>query len=130
MASVGIEGPTLSSDARGQELGDRHPRPCGALVFWCYNAHMARLTISLPAELHQALREAAARRNETIGKLIAESLVAYGVKPEASAVELVRQARLRSALPAGQALSLALGETAAARSRSTDSRRQASRKAR
>jgi hypothetical protein len=91
---------------------------------------MARLTISLPAELHQALREAAARRNETIGKLIAESLVAYGVKPEASAVELVRQARLRSALPAGQALSLALGETAAARSRSTDSRRQASRKAR
>jgi hypothetical protein len=88
---------------------------------------MARLTISLPAELHQALREAAVRRNETIGTLIAESLIAYGVKPEASAVELVRQARLRSALPTDQAMRLALGETAAARSSRSGSSRQGSR---
>ena len=75
---------------------------------------MARLTISLPSQLHQALKEAAVRRNETIGELIAESLIAYGVKPESSAVELVRQARLRSALPADQAMRLALSATAAA----------------
>ena len=91
---------------------------------------MARLTISLPAELHQALREAAVRRNGTIGELIAESLIAYGVKPEASAVELVRQARLRSALPADQALRLALGETAAVRSRRSATPRQAARRTR
>lgn len=96
----------------------------GAVVLWCYYAPMARLTISLPAELHQALREAAVRRNETIGGLIAESLIAYGVKPEASAVELVRQARLRSALPDDQAMSLALGETADARSRRSGSARR------
>lgn len=67
------------------------------------------------------------RRNETIGTLIAESLIAYGVKPEASAVELVRQARLRSALPTDQAMRLALGETAAARSSRSGSSRQGSR---
>ncbi len=91
---------------------------------------MARLTISLPAELHQALKEAAVKRNETIGELIAESLVAYGVKPEASAVELVRQARRRSALPADQALRLALGETAAARAGTSGTLRPSSRRTR
>lgn len=91
---------------------------------------MARLTISLPAGLHQALREAAVRRNETIGELIAESLIAYGVKPEASAVELVRQARLRAALPGDQALRLALAETAAKRAGRSGRRRPATRSAR
>ena len=91
---------------------------------------MARLTISLPTELHQALKEAAVRRNETIGELIAESLIAYGVKPEASAVELVRQARLRSGLAADRALRLALDETAAVRSRRSGSPGPASRSTR
>ncbi len=91
---------------------------------------MARLTISLPAELHQALREAAVRRNETIGELIAESLLAYGVKPETSALELVRQARLRSTLPADQAMRLALGETNAARSKRSGNPRLSSRRTR
>ena len=69
------------------------------------------------------------RRNETIGELIAEGLIAYGVKPEASAVELVRQARLRSALPANRAMRLALGETAAARFSRAGSPRPGSRRA-
>ena len=91
---------------------------------------MARLTISLPEELHQALREAAVRRKETMGDLIAESLIAYGVKPEASAVELVRRARLRSALPAARALRLALAEAAAVRSERAATARRVSRRTR
>jgi len=85
---------------------------------------MARLTISLPAELHQALKEAAVKRNETIGELIAESLVAYGVKPEISAIELVRQARLRSSMTEKQAVALAVAETGASRSRRSVSPRR------
>lgn len=76
---------------------------------------MARLTISLPDALHQALREAAARRGRTIGELVAESLELYGIKSEERASELVAAARRRSGLSAADAQALAAAETRAAR---------------
>lgn len=78
---------------------------------------MNRLTINLPAELHAALKAAAARRGTTIGSLVRESLEAYGIKPEREARELVAAARARSALSAEEAERLALEETRAARDR-------------
>jgi hypothetical protein len=78
---------------------------------------MNRLTINLPAELHAALKAAAARRGTTIGSLVRASLEAYGIKPEREARELVAAARARSALSAEEAERLALEETRAARDR-------------
>lgn len=68
---------------------------------------MARLTITLPDDLHRALKETAARRNRTIGDLVAESLDFYGVKSSESARELVASARRRAALGEAAALELA-----------------------
>jgi hypothetical protein len=76
---------------------------------------MARLTISLPNELHRALKEAVARQDTSIGELIAESLVAYGVKPRAAAEDLVRRAREQAGLAEREAMRLAQAETLAAR---------------
>lgn len=76
---------------------------------------MHRLTINLPAELHAALKAAAARRGTTIGSLVQESLEAYGIKPERNVRDLVAAARVRSGLSANEAESLALQETRAAR---------------
>ena len=42
---------------------------------------MARLTITLDDNLHQALKEAAARQGRTIGTIIEESLELRGIKP-------------------------------------------------
>lgn len=78
---------------------------------------MHRLTINLPAELHAALKAAAARRGTTIGSLVQESLEAYGIKPERNVRELVAAARRRSGLQADEAETLALRETRAARDR-------------
>lgn len=76
---------------------------------------MARLTISLPDELHRALKEAAARRNRPIGQLVAESLEFYGIKTSESAAELVARARARSGLGEDEAVRLATEETRASR---------------
>lgn len=76
---------------------------------------MGRLTISLPDELHRALKEAAARRGRTIGELIAESVEFYGIKSEERAAELVARARARSGLPEAEAIEIAERETRAAR---------------
>ncbi|MEX2122591.1 MAG: hypothetical protein WD795_01775 [Woeseia sp.] len=76
---------------------------------------MNRLTINLPAELHKALKAAAARRGTTIGHLVQESLEAYGIKPERTVRELVAAARTRSGLSAGAAEKLALEESRKAR---------------
>ncbi len=76
---------------------------------------MARLTIALPDELHRALKEAVARQNTSIGELIAESLVAYGVKPRAAAEDLVSRARAHASLEERAALRIALDETSAVR---------------
>lgn len=78
---------------------------------------MARLTITLPDELHQALKEAAARRRRSIGDLVAESLEFYGIKTEESARELVARARQQSGLTDTKAEELALAETRASRHR-------------
>ncbi|MGB6334086.1 MAG: CopG family transcriptional regulator [Thermoanaerobaculia bacterium] len=76
---------------------------------------MARLTITLPDELHQALKETAARRRRTIGDLVAESLEFYGIKTEERARELVARARQQSGLTEAEAQELALSETRASR---------------
>jgi Ribbon-helix-helix protein, copG family len=78
---------------------------------------VSRLTIRLPDELHQALREAAARRGIGLGELIAESLEFYGVKARETAEVLVARARKNSALDEAAALELALDETRRVRSK-------------
>ncbi len=78
---------------------------------------MNRLTINLPAELHAALKAAAARRGTTIGLLVQESLEAYGIKPESRVRELLAAARARSGLTAAEAQRLAVDETRQARRR-------------
>ena len=78
---------------------------------------MARLTITLPDELHQALKEAAARRRRSIGDLIGESLQFYGIKTQDSARELVARARQQSGLTEAEAQELAAAETQASRQR-------------
>ena len=78
---------------------------------------MARLTISLPDELHRALKEAAARRNRSIGQLVAESLEFYGIKTEERAEDLVAKARAQSRLSESEALELGTREVRASRRR-------------
>ena len=76
---------------------------------------MSRLTISLPDELHQALKETAARRRVPIGELIAESLEFYGIKTTESARSLVDRARQQSNLDEKKALELANEEVRSTR---------------
>ncbi len=76
---------------------------------------MARLTVTLPDDLHRALKEAAVRRDRTIGDLVAESLRYYGIKSTESARDLVSRARAASGLEEGAALELAVEETRAQR---------------
>ena len=76
---------------------------------------MARLTITLPDELHRALKEAAARRRRSIGDLVAESLEFYGIKTEESARELVARARAQADLTEAEARKLSVTETRASR---------------
>ncbi len=76
---------------------------------------MARLTITLPDDLHQALKQASARRRKTIGDLVCESLTAYGIKPEEEVRALIEAARRRSGLSGEEAVELALAETRAHR---------------
>ena len=78
---------------------------------------MSRLTITLPDELHRALKETAARRNIPIGDLIAESLNFYGIKSTESARSLVARARQNAQLAEDDALRLAKQEVRAVRSR-------------
>lgn len=80
-------------------------------------APMARLTITLPDPLHRALKQAAARKRRTIGDLIEESLVLYGVKDGDDATALVARAREHAGLGEQEALRLAVRETRAARRR-------------
>lgn len=76
---------------------------------------MSRLTITLSDERHRALKEAAARRNTSIRRIIEESLDSYGVKTSESAAALVAAARRRSTLTEAGALALAVDETRAER---------------
>ena len=60
-------------------------------------------------------KESAARRDTTIGDLVAESLEFYGIKTSASADELVAAARAHSGLTEDEATALAVEETRAER---------------
>ena len=76
---------------------------------------MARLTITLPDDLHRALKETAARRGRTIGDMVAESLAFYGIKSGESARAIVDRARSRAAMTEDEALEIAVDETRRAR---------------
>ena len=76
---------------------------------------MSRLTITLSEPRYRALKEAAARRDKTIGQLIDESLDFYGIKSREQALDLVRRARGHSTLSEPQALALAQEAVAAER---------------
>lgn len=58
---------------------------------------MPRLTITLSEERYQALKEAATKRRKTLVAVIDESLEFYGIKSGQTVMELVAQARNRSA---------------------------------
>lgn len=76
---------------------------------------MSRLTITLDDTLYLALKEASARQNRSITKIIEESLVLRGIKPVESARQIVAQVRQRAALSEQDALALATEETRAVR---------------
>ena len=72
---------------------------------------MARVTISLPDNLHRALKEAAIRRGTTLGEVVRESLVFYGIKTPEEVSEIVAKARARGGLSEVAAQTLANRET-------------------
>ena len=72
---------------------------------------MSRLTITLDDELHQSLKETAARQRRTIGSIIEESLRLRGIRSLAGARELLNKARNRAGLDEEEALAIALEET-------------------
>lgn len=81
---------------------------------------MARLTITLDDNLHQALKEASARQGRTIGTIIEESLQLRGIKPMANARELVARSQRASYVSESDALDLAVAETRAHRQAPTE----------
>lgn len=72
---------------------------------------MTRLTIALSDEKHLALKQAALRRNMTIGQLIEASLDFYGIKSVADAASIVAKARDLAKLASTEAQELAVAET-------------------
>jgi hypothetical protein len=78
---------------------------------------MPRLTINLSTGMHRALKEEAARRGLTIGRIIEQSLELAGVKTSEQAEELLARARARSGLREEEALRLAVAETRRVRRR-------------
>jgi hypothetical protein len=78
---------------------------------------MARLTITLSDTRYRALKETTVRRGRTISATIEECLDRAGIKPVASAADLVAQVRQRSRLRETAALALAVRETRATRRR-------------
>ncbi|HEX7325131.1 MAG TPA: hypothetical protein VF292_07240 [Rhodanobacteraceae bacterium] len=76
---------------------------------------MSRLTITLSEDRYRALKAASARRGQTIGQLIDQSLEFYGIKSADDAIELVRRARDHAKLDERAAVKLAVDETRAHR---------------
>ncbi len=72
---------------------------------------MPRLTISLTDRTHRALKEAAARRNRSMGSIIEESLELRGIQPYDAVEDIVAMARAKSRLGADDAMTLAVEET-------------------
>jgi hypothetical protein len=79
---------------------------------------MGRLTISLKDDLHQALKETAARQGRSIGKIIEEGLELRGIKPMSCARDLLMKARRSARRTEEKAIELAVKEVRASRSRS------------
>lgn len=78
---------------------------------------MSRLTITLSEARYRALKEAAIKRDKTIGQLIDESLELYGIKTREDAQSLVRRARGHAGLEESEAMALAEREIESARRR-------------
>lgn len=78
---------------------------------------MPRMTITLSAARQRALKEAAARRGTSITALIDESLELAGIRTYENAQEIVARARAHAGMDDGEAMDLALHETAARRSK-------------
>lgn len=99
------------------------PRRRHRIVLRCNGAFalsvavMPRLTITLSDDRHRALKQAAARRNTSIRRIIEESLDFYGVRTVESATALVATAGERSELSDDEAMALAVDETRAERQR-------------
>ena len=79
---------------------------------------MGRLTISLKDDLHQALKETAARQGRSIGKIIEEGLELRGIKPMSRARDLLMKARRSARRTEEKAIELAVKEVRASRRRS------------
>ena len=59
---------------------------------------MSRQTISVSDEIRMALKEISMKRKKPMGKIIEESLVAYGIKSRKNAMDLLKMAQERSSL--------------------------------
>ncbi len=81
---------------------------------------MSRLTITLNDELHQALKETAARQRRSIGSIIEESLRMRGIRTQDSAMEIVSRARAAAGMNADDALELAVREVRQLRKEKSD----------
>ena len=71
---------------------------------------MSRLTITLDDQLHQALKETAARQRRSIGSIIEESLRLRGIRPRENVMDIVSKARAAAGLNPDEALDLAVRE--------------------
>jgi predicted transcriptional regulator len=78
---------------------------------------MSRLTITLDDDLHRALKETAARQGRSISRLIEESLRLRGIQSMENARQLVARARSEAQCSEADAISLAVEETRAHRSK-------------
>jgi len=72
---------------------------------------MARLTITISDEVHQALKQAALRQGKSMGRIIEESLEEMGIETDESAAAVVARARELSAMSEDEAIELATRET-------------------
>lgn len=76
---------------------------------------MPRTTINLSDERYRALKQAAARRGQTMTEIVDQALELAGVNTRESVMQMLAEAGRRSGLTAEQAMELALRETRAAR---------------
>ena len=67
---------------------------------------MSRQTITISDEIWMALKETSIKRKKPIGRIVEESLVAYGIKTRKNALDLLRTAQERSGLSEEEALAL------------------------
>ena len=85
--------------------------------FYALEESMSRQTISVSDEIWMALKETSMKRKKTMGQIIEESLVAYGIKPRKNALDLLKMARERSSLSEEAALALSVEEVRRSRRR-------------